>query len=82
MAQGLAKAAALLRKDPYLNALQIKYGYAVTGHKAQGGQWEQVIIGFEPDYGQDPLAYLRWTYTALTRASERLYLLNVPFPQA
>lgn len=78
---GLApsKMAEQLRTDPYVNALQVKYGYCVTGHKSQGGQWENVIVGFEPDYGQDPLAYLRWTYTVLTRAEERLFLLNNPF---
>jgi exodeoxyribonuclease V len=81
--QGLSPSQAQeqLRSDPYVNALQVKYGYCVTGHKAQGGQWENVIVGFEPDYGQDPLAYLRWSYTVLTRAEERLFLLNCPFVQ-
>jgi len=70
------------RRDPYINALQIKYGYAVTGHKAQGGQWKQVIVGFEPMYkGMELSDYLRWSYTAMTRAEERLYLLNCPFIQ-
>ncbi|MCI4668415.1 MAG: AAA family ATPase [Bacteroidia bacterium] len=73
------KAAELLRKDPYINALQVKYGYSVTGHKSQGGQWENVIIGFEPDYGNNALSYLRWTYTAFTRAEERVFTLNCPF---
>ncbi|RMG64414.1 MAG: ATP-dependent endonuclease [Bacteroidetes bacterium] len=73
------EAASKLRTDPYVNALQIKYGYAVTGHKAQGGQWENVLIAFEPDYGQNPQAYLRWTYTVCTRAEARLFLLNCPF---
>ena len=63
--------------DPYYNALQIKYAYAVTCHKAQGGQWQRVFIdqGFitEDMMGID---YFRWLYTALTRASERLYLVN------
>ena len=69
-----------MRKDPYLNALQVKYGYAVTGHKAQGGQWENVIIGFEPLYqGMELKDYLRWSYTALTRAVTKVYLLNCPF---
>lgn len=69
-----------MRKDPYINALQVKYGYAITGHKSQGGQWEQVIIGFEPMYsGMNLRDYLRWTYTAFTRASERLYILGFPF---
>jgi exodeoxyribonuclease-5 len=71
-----------LRKDPYLNALQIKYGYAVTGHKAQGGQWRNVMVAFEPMYQGMSLAdYMRWTYTALTRAEDKLYLLGFPFGQ-
>lgn len=76
---GPSKAMEMLRNDPYINALQVKYGYCITGHKSQGGQWENVIVGFEPDYGQNPRAYLRWTYTAMTRAEERLFLLNCPF---
>jgi len=68
-----------IQKDPYINALEIKYGHAVTGHKSQGGQWQNAIIGFEPDYGQDPVAYLRWTYTVFTRAEERVFLLDCPF---
>lgn len=72
----------LFRKDPYLHALQVKYGYAVTGHKAQGGQWKNVIVGFEPLYkGMEISDYLRWSYTAMTRAEERLYMLNCPFIQ-
>lgn len=66
-------------KDPYINALEIKYGHAITGHKSQGGQWQNAIIRFEPDYGQDPVAYLRWTYTVFTRAEERVFLLDCPF---
>lgn len=68
-----------LAKDPYLHALQIKYGYAVTGHKAQGGQWKNVIIAFEPNYGGDIYQYIRWTYTVFTRAEERIFLLGCPF---
>ena len=65
--------------DPYYNALQVKYGYAVTCHKAQGGQWQRVFI----DQGyltQDMLDtdYYRWLYTALTRATEKVYLINWP----
>ena len=74
-----SKASSLMRTDPYVNALQVKYGYAITGHKAQGGQWENVIIGFEPDYGNNLAAYARWTYTVFTRAEERVFLLNCPF---
>lgn len=74
------KQRASLRKDPYVNALQIKYGYAITGHKAQGGQWKYVIGAFEPLYkGITMRDYLRWTYTLFTRAEERLYLFRFPF---
>ena len=66
-----------LRQDPYYNALQIKYAYAVTCHKAQGGQWARVYVdqGYVPDdaLGQP---YLRWLYTAFTRTTERVYLVN------
>ena len=71
-----------LKTDPYFNALQIKYAYAVTCHKAQGGQWSHVYI----DQGyitQDMLTpeYFRWLYTAFTRATEKLYLVNFPTEQ-
>ncbi|MBO7229957.1 MAG: AAA family ATPase [Bacteroidaceae bacterium] len=66
-----------VRNNPYYNAIQVKYGYAVTCHKAQGGQWRRVFLdqGFiSPDMlGMD---YYRWLYTAFTRASEKLYLVN------
>lgn len=66
-----------LRNDPWLNALQVKYGYAFTCHKAQGGQWKDVFLdqGYvtEERMGLD---YYRWLYTAVTRATERLYLIN------
>ncbi|MFT4544459.1 MAG: exodeoxyribonuclease-5 [Bacteroidia bacterium] len=63
--------------DPYLNALQIKFGYAITCHKAQGGQWPAVFV----DQGYLTaemlgVEYVRWLYTAITRASEKLYLVN------
>lgn len=68
-----------LRQDIYYNALQIKYAYAVTCHKAQGGQWEHVYIdqGYitEDMLGPD---YFRWLYTAITRATEQVYLINWP----
>lgn len=67
----------LLREDPYINALQVKYGYAVTCHKAQGGQWNTVFVdqGYVTEEMIDT-EYVRWLYTAVTRASGRLYLLN------
>ncbi len=66
-----------VREDPYFNALQIKFAYAVTCHKAQGGQWERVFI----DQGmfnrnEITIDYLRWFYTALTRATDKVYLVN------
>lgn len=66
-----------VRKDPYFNALQIKFAYAVTCHKAQGGQWERVFI----DQGmfnrnEVTIDYLRWFYTALTRSTGKVYLVN------
>lgn len=68
-----------LRLDPNYNALQIKYAYAVTCHKAQGGQWHNVYVeqGWLPPDGIDR-SYIRWLYTAFTRATDRLYLVNWP----
>ena len=66
-----------VRNDPYFNAMQIKFAYAVTCHKAQGGQWERVFIDQGMFNRQEPtLDYLRWLYTAVTRATNRLYLVN------
>jgi len=66
-----------IRNDPYYNALQVKFAYSLTCHKTQGGQWDTAIIdqGFLPDDTLDR-EYLRWLYTALTRAKKRVYLLN------
>ena len=65
------------RNDPYFNALQVKYGYAITGHKAQGGEWENAFVDFS---GRNGLSKdeLRWIYTAITRASKKLYVLLPP----
>lgn len=66
-----------LKNDPYYNALQIKYAYASTCHKAQGGQWEHVYI--EQGYVTEDMVgidYYRWLYTAITRATSKLYLIN------
>lgn len=67
----------LLRTDPYMQALQVKYAYAVTCHKAQGGQWRTVFV--DQGYVTEEMIdreYVRWLYTAVTRATHRLYLLN------
>ena len=71
-----------LREDPYYNALQLKYAYAVTCHKAQGGQWEHVYIdqGYLTEDMAD-ISYLRWLYTAFTRTSEQVFLVNWPKEQ-
>ena len=65
-----------VKKSAYFNALQVKFSYAVTCHKSQGGQWKTVFI--EQPYlpeGQN-IDYLRWLYTAVTRAQEKVYLIG------
>ena len=66
-----------LRKDPYLNALQVKFAYALTCHKAQGGQWSAVFIdqGYLPEE-QINTEFVRWLYTAITRATDEVFLMN------
>ncbi|MEG2513774.1 MAG: ATP-dependent helicase, partial [Bacteroidaceae bacterium] len=68
-----------MKANPYYNALQVKYAYAVTCHKAQGGQWKNVFLdqGYLTDESLTP-DYFRWLYTAFTRATEKLYLVNYP----
>ena len=66
-----------LREDEYFNAMQIKFGYAVTCHKAQGGQWAHIYL--DQGYMTDEMLtadYIHWLYTAFTRATEHLYLVN------
>ena len=71
-----------LKSDKYYNALQIKYAYAVTCHKAQGGQWAHVYVdqGYMTDDMLTP-DYIHWLYTAFTRATEKLFLVNWPKTQ-
>lgn len=71
-----------IRQDPYFNALQVKFAYAVTCHKAQGGQWSHVYVdqGYMTDEMLTP-DYIHWLYTAFTRATEMLYLVNWPETQ-
>jgi exodeoxyribonuclease-5 len=68
-----------MKADPFYNAVQVKYGYAITCHKAQGGEWKNIFldIGFvnEEFLGAN---FYRWLYTAITRASLRLYFVNLP----
>jgi len=66
------------KEDPYLNALRVKYGYATTCHKAQGGEWKYAFVNLEkslyrPNYDEERY---RWMYTAYSRAAEKLYLLD------
>ena len=65
-----------IKKNKYFNALQVKFSYAMTCHKSQGGQWKTVFI--EQPYLPDGVskAYFRWLYTAITRAKEKLYLIG------
>lgn len=62
--------------DKYLNVLEVKYGYAVTCHKSQGGEWAHVFVDMHYKAMQFNEAHLRWAYTAITRASDKLYLAN------
>lgn len=71
-----------MKADLHYNALQVKYAYAITCHKAQGGQWENVFLdqGYLTDEYLTP-DYFRWLYTAFTRATKTLYLVNYPQQQ-
>ena len=71
-----------IKQDAHYNALQVKFAYAVTCHKAQGGQWAHVYIdqGYMTDDMLTP-DYIHWLYTAFTRATEQLYLVNWPAVQ-
>ena len=68
-----------MKENPHYNVVQVKYAYAITCHKAQGGQWKNVFldIGYmtEEMLGEN---FYRWLYTAMTRATDRLYLVNLP----
>lgn len=68
-------------KSPYYNALQIRMAYAITGHKSQGGQWARVFIdpykgGEEKTSKENIIAYYRWLYTTITRATEKVYFIK------
>ena len=66
-----------MMKDPYLNSLRVKFGYAVTCHKAQGGEWDEVYLFLEKSmYAMQRQELFRWWYTAITRARKRLHLAN------
>jgi len=65
-----------VKKNTFFNALQVKFSYAITCHKSQGGQWKTIFIE-QPYLPEGPSKeYLRWLYTAITRAQEKLYLIG------
>lgn len=67
-----------LRSDPYFNAMKIKFGYAITCHKAQGSEWNNVFVNCKTHMGSLNAQYFRWLYTAITRTSIKLFLLDEP----
>lgn len=82
-----------IKKDPYFNAIQLKYGYAITCHKAQGGEWNNVFLFWDKGVrdsfnfyenthnisGKSNSDFYRWAYTAITRTSKNLYCINPPY---
>ncbi len=67
-----------LKADPYFNALRLKFGYAITCHKAQGSEWNSVFVKCKSHQSQLTADYFRWLYTAITRTAKNLYLLDPP----
>jgi hypothetical protein len=67
-----------LQNDPYFNAFKVKFGYAITCHKAQGSEWENVFLECNSHFKVLTKDYFRWLYTAITRASSKLYVVNPP----
>ena len=67
-----------MRSDKYFNALRIKFGYAVTCHKAQGGEWKNTFLNCKTSMGYFNSSYFRWLYTGITRASENLFTIDEP----
>ena len=67
-----------LKSDPYFNALRLKFGYAITCHKAQGSEWNHVFVKCKNSQSQLTADYFRWLYTAITRTAKHLYLLDPP----
>ena len=67
-----------LRSDKYFNALRIKFGYAVTCHKAQGGEWTNTFLNCKTSMGYFNSSYFRWLYTGITRAKENLFTFDEP----
>lgn len=68
----------VLRSDKFFNAIRAKFAYAITCHKAQGGEWQKAVVNLDVSMGKLSDHFLRWTYTAVTRARSELSLFNVP----
>jgi len=75
---GTAEFKRTYKTDPYVNALRVKFGYAVTCHKAQGGEWKNVFLDCKTSMGSYSEGYFRWLYTGITRSSHRLYTMATP----
>ncbi len=67
-----------IKDDPWFNALRVKYGYAMTCHKAQGGEWDTVAIDFSDTRGRNNEDFFRWAYTAVTRTRKKLLTISAP----
>ncbi len=67
-----------LKLDPFFNALRVKFGYALTGHKAQGGEWGDALVMCRTNASFNSTGYLRWLYTAITRAKTHLLMIDPP----
>ena len=67
-----------IKSDPYFNSLRLKFGYAITCHKAQGSEWNHVFVKCKTQQSQLTAEYFRWFYTAITRTTQKLYLLDPP----
>ena len=67
-----------LKTDPYFNALKVKFGYAITCHKAQGSEWKNIFLDCKSHQSYLSKDYFKWLYTALTRSSEQLYIMGNP----
>ena len=68
----------ILKADPYFNAVICKYGYAITCHKAQGGEWKNVFVDMHREQGKQNSDFFRWAYTAVTRSNTNLWIANAP----
>ena len=66
----------IMKTDNYFNCLKVKYGYAITCHKSQGGEWDSAFVDLRSTKPYTSQEYRRWAYTAITRAKKNLFLMN------